>query len=78
MGKLKAILATHGIDSTKYAAHSFRRGGATAAHAAGASEALIKALGDWRSNAYLRYIEIDKEVRTIAANKLAEAIHGRK
>lgn len=38
--------------------HSFRRGGATWAFQAGVSIESIKHIGDWKSNAYMRYIQI--------------------
>ena len=38
--------------------HSFRRGGATALAASGASDFTIQLLGRWKSNTYLRYINI--------------------
>jgi hypothetical protein len=36
---------------------------------------LIKALGDGRSNAYLRYIEVTSDLRQAAAKDLAQKIH---
>jgi integrase len=42
-----------------YASHSFRRGAATEARNAGVPEAMIMLLGRWKSDAYLRYIEIN-------------------
>ena len=50
-------------------------GGGTFAHETGASSELIKALGDWRSNAYLRYIEVSPAMRQQAASKMAQAAH---
>ena len=38
--------------------HSFRIGGASAALSAGASDALIRIMGRWSSDAYNRYIRI--------------------
>jgi len=38
--------------------HSFRIGGASAAMAAGASDALIRIMGRWSSDCYNRYIRI--------------------
>jgi integrase len=70
--RLKLVLARNGVDSANYAAHSFRRGGATFAYAAGVGDALIKALGDWRSNAYLRYIELSTALRVHAARQMAK------
>jgi len=69
--QLKLVLEQHGIDSRLYASHSFRRGGATFAFIAGASGELIKALGDWRSATYLRYIDLGPEMRMIAAQRMA-------
>ena len=39
-----------------YGCHSFRRGGATHAFRIGVPTELIRSLGDWRSEAYTRYI----------------------
>jgi len=46
-----------GVDPAKYSGHSFRRGGATFAHRLGVDPLLIKRMGDWRSDAYRRYID---------------------
>jgi hypothetical protein len=52
-----------GINSSEYSGHSFRRGGASHAFKCNIPAALIKLQGDWKSNAYLRYIDIPLDVR---------------
>jgi hypothetical protein len=68
--RLKAILLQHGLDSSRYASHSFRRGGATYAAACGVDPVMLKALGDWRSCAYLAYITISVKLRQTAAERI--------
>jgi hypothetical protein len=72
---VKQAVRTAGLDSAKYAAHSFRRGGATFAAAAGASADMIKALGDWRSDAYQLYICVSETARHKAATLIAQWAH---
>ena len=45
-----------GLDGSAYGAHSLRIGAATALDDGGAPEKVIKAIGVWSSEAYLRYI----------------------
>jgi hypothetical protein len=52
--KLRAL----GIDDSRYAGHSLRRGGAVTAREAGASEPLIQALGRWTSESFLIYLRM--------------------
>ena len=47
-----------GIDDSRYAGHSCRRGGAITAKMAGASAPLIKALGRWTSEAFQIYLRL--------------------
>jgi hypothetical protein len=54
---LKYCLREIGVDPSRYSGHSFRRGGATFAHRLGVDPLLIKHMGDWRSDAYMRYID---------------------
>ena len=58
MKNLRFLLDMIGVDSKKYGTHSFRRGAATLAFKAGAPADLIKTQGDWKSNAYQKYIEV--------------------
>lgn len=59
--RLRAALRMLNLPAELYSGHSFRRGGATTASQIGLSETSIKALGRWRSSAYLRYVDNDIE-----------------
>lgn len=56
LDRVKEVLAKYGNDPTLYSGHSFRRGGASFAHQAGVPLHTIRQLGDWRSDAYIKYI----------------------
>ena len=51
-------LKAFGLDSTRYKGHSFRISAASFAAERGMSDAQIRALGRWKSNAFLKYIRI--------------------
>ena len=53
---LRSCLQKVGIDSTMYSGHSLRRGGHLGLHKRLPGE-LIKSHGDWRSEAYLLYLD---------------------
>ena len=53
---LKRLLSATGHDAANYSPRSFRRGSATFAFQAGVPERLIQRHGDWRSDAYRRYL----------------------
>ena len=55
---LSLSLKACGLDSTRYKGHSFRIGAASFAAERGMSDAQIRALGRWRSNAFLKYIRL--------------------
>ena len=59
----KQKLNVIGLDSKLYAAHSFRRGGASWALQQGLPGELIQLLGDWKSSAYLGYLEMPMAVK---------------
>ncbi|CAH1799573.1 unnamed protein product [Owenia fusiformis] len=69
---LKGTLDSAGFNAADYSGHSFRRGGACTAFIAGASPLLIKSQGDWRSNAWERYIDIPMESRWTMASLLTQ------
>ncbi len=46
------------LDPILYSSHSFRHGGATSAISSQIPGDLIKVHGDWKSDAYLTYLEV--------------------
>jgi len=74
IARFKALIGRLGLDPSLYSGHSFRRGGATFARAAGVPDEVIKAQGDWISEAWLSYISATDELRERAAELLAKAV----
>ena len=74
VNRLKELLHQAGYDPKAFAGHSFRRGGATCAFSqAHLSPAHIKALGDWVSDTFLAYCEVQLELRLQGATAMAAA-----
>lgn len=67
---LRSLLMRIGLNDSRYAGHSFRIGAATAAAAAGVEDHMIKDLGRWSSDCYVRYIRTDPEVLKDMQRKL--------
>lgn len=61
VAEMKAALERAGVNSTGFSGHSFRIGAATAASQAGIGDATIQRLGRWKSNAYKRYVQPERE-----------------
>lgn len=59
--QIREALSQLGIDSSKYAGHSFRIGAATAAGAHGLHDSIIQTLGRWKSSAYQLYIQTPRD-----------------
>ena len=72
---LRSCLEAVGLDPARYSSHSFRRGGTTFAFACGLPSELIKAQGDWKSDAYSLYIDITESQRIIVAKTLAKKMY---
>ena len=68
---LRSALRSSGINPAEYSGHSFRRGGCSHAFALGMPAALVKLRGDWRSNAYERYVSITASCHEAMAKALA-------
>ena len=57
-----------GYDSSSYAGHLFRRGGASFAFQVGVPLELIKIMGDWKSNAVSLYLTVPLKTRLHTSN----------
>jgi len=73
--RIKKAMLDVGEDPEGYTSHSFRRGGATYAFKCGVSAGMIKRLGDWKSDAYLEYIDFPIEDRITAGQKIRKNIN---
>ncbi|KZP10731.1 hypothetical protein FIBSPDRAFT_962818 [Athelia psychrophila] len=71
---VRTVLLAAGFNPSVYAGHSFRRGAASSAAAAGFSDYEIQLLGRWRSDAYKLYIEADSS-RIICLSSLLHWVH---
>ena len=73
--RLKAGLLSTGHRASEISCHSFRRGGATLGFSIGMSAIDIKLRGDWRSNAYERYLVVSpaENIQSIHALTVAAA-----
>ena len=71
---IRKALQSAGIDPTKYAGHSFRKGAATTAAERGIQDSTINILGRWKSDAYLRYIKIPTEYLVQVAPVLSKIV----
>ena len=62
VAKLETVLSLAGFHPQDYCGHSFHRGGCSFAFQLGILPLLIKLRGDWKSNAYERYVFISDTV----------------
>ena len=74
VNNLRALLRLAGVDARGYTGHSFRRGGASCAFDAGVSGELIKMHGDWRSDAYLKYLSVPMHQRAHVCHRMRRRI----
>ncbi|KAK3270341.1 hypothetical protein CYMTET_21262 [Cymbomonas tetramitiformis] len=70
---IKSLAERLGLDPSSYAGHSLRRGGATAAMRLDVASIYIKMQGDWKSDCFERYCELDTEQKLILPGAMAEA-----
>ena len=71
LARLKQVLASLPGGAKDYAAHSFRRGGASWALQQGIPGEVIRVLGDWQSLAYLSYLSVPLTIRHQAMDTFA-------
>lgn len=74
---LKEWVARAGCDPTEFSSHSMRRGGANFAFESDIPGQTIQLLGDWASQAYLRYLELSVDTRIDSMVILARAVNER-
>ena len=67
MAEIKGALELLGVDASDFNGHSFRIGVASTAATNGMEDSLIKTLGRWESDTYLRYIKIPMEELAVIA-----------
>ena len=69
MSRLRVVLAAVGeVNPRSFTSHSFRRGGASFTFLCGVPSELIKILGDWKSDCYLKYLYFPLEARISASD----------
>ena len=56
---LKKLLVKIGLNPDDWSGHSFRRGGASLLYRLGIDPLTIQACGDWSSDTFLRYLEVN-------------------
>ena len=71
---LKAALVSAGVTPSAYGWSSFRRGGATTGFIATKDIESLREHGDWKSNAYIRYLSLSASKRTHLVSALQNVI----
>jgi hypothetical protein len=74
VSRLRDCLRVCGFQPMLYSGHSFRRGGCTMSFEAGLTLVDIKMRGDWRSQAFEKYLHIPIEKVFAAARALSECV----
>ena len=73
--KLKSLLNLAGYSPHLYSGHSMRRGGATLLFQLGCSPLLIQAVGDWRTDQFLKYCGLSLNQRYYAQKLMCSQIN---
>ena len=73
--KLKELLDMAGYLPGLYSGHSMRRGGATLLFQLGCNPLVIQAVGDWRSNQFLKYCGLSLEQRFFAQRLMCSQVN---
>ena len=69
--KFCSVLAATGVTNPQdYGSHSLRRGGASFCFMCGVPSEIIKILGNWKSDSYLKYLHFPMEARSAASELL--------
>ena len=73
--RLRKWLKLIGEDDMAYSLHSLRRGGATFAYQADLEGEMIKLLGGWASDCYIRYIDVSMDKRFESMKAFVDALN---
>jgi len=68
--KLRKCITEIGLDADKFSTHSFRRGFTTLAHRMDIPHSHIQILGDWKSDAYKAYLELNWSDKVAILSKM--------
>ena len=68
---MSSVRVACACDPALYGSHSLRRGGASWALKCGFSGDLIRLIGDWKSDAYMAYLDLPVESRVALARRLS-------
>lgn len=71
---LRSFLSRLGLKPQSFSSHSFRRGGASFAFSIGIPGEQIQKQGDWLSDAYKVYLEVNYEQRVAVARAMSKAL----
>ena len=69
--RLKNLLSKAGFSPERFSGHSLRRGAATFLYRCGSSQLEIQACGDWQSQIFTRYLDVDLNLRLQSQNLMA-------
>ena len=66
-----------GLDPSEYSSHSFRRGGASLAFQLNIPSEIIQFTGDWQSDCYMRYLDIDFDSKCLVSKTIKDYIYNK-
>ena len=72
--KLRGLVQKIGLEPESFSSHSFRRGGTSFAFRCRVPTELIQLHGDWRSDAYKKYLSLSLEDKLLVAHKMRQHI----
>ncbi len=73
---IRQLIAKIHLEPNLYSLHSFRHGGATSAFSSKVPGELIKVHGDWKSDTFLKYLEVSLEHRLEVTQSMVQALPG--
>jgi hypothetical protein len=72
VARLKSCLTDLGHSANSYSGHSFRRGGCSFCFEAGLDLTAIKLRGDWKTQAYEKYLHVPASIILRSATMLSD------